>query len=165
MQLKLSLLEKIGDDMASSKITRRVFRLLIIEDDQTRLNTFQTWLPADKIRLVISSSAGGAIGILTRDRGSVYSGIMLDHDLQQGTLTSTDQALSGTNVVKAIIENVSPEVPVLVHSMNPSGSQRMMDMLSQAGFEVTRIPMDQLDKKTLVTWVEKAYSSWEDNLD
>jgi hypothetical protein len=50
-----------------------MLRLLLIEDDMTRIDLFQKWLPAD-IRMVVASSPGKAIGILQRDRGRVYAG-------------------------------------------------------------------------------------------
>ena len=141
----------------------KVFRLLVIEDDTGRVEMLRNWLP-ERIKLVVAPSAGAAIGILKRDRGNVYGGIMLDHDLQQRAMTSMDKALSGTDVTQAIINTVSPDVPVLIHSMNSAGSSDMAAILQKAGFEVTRIPIDKLDREILTEWMEEAYGLWEDTL-
>ena len=141
----------------------KVFRLLVIEDDTSRVEMLRDWLP-EKIKLVVAPSAGAAIGILKRDRGNVYGGIMLDHDLQQRAMTPMDKALSGTDVTQAIINTVSSDVPVLIHSMNSAGSSDMAAILQKAGFEVTRIPIDKLDREILTEWMEEAYGLWEDTL-
>jgi len=38
----------------------------------------------------------------------------------------------------------------------------MVSRLETAGFWVTRIPMDQLEKEQLLDWVEDAREIWED---
>jgi len=110
----------------------------------------------------VASSAGTALGILQRDRGTVYGGILLDHDLQKRTITQMDKSLSGTQVIEAIISNVSPDVPILIHSTNSSGSAVMMARLIEEGFSVAREPMDTLDKNFFMKWLEQALALWED---
>ena len=144
------------------KDAQRIFRVLVVEDDKSRIERFHAWVP-DVVRLVVASSAGRAIGILGRDRGSVYGGIMLDHDLNFQALTAADRALSGADVVRTVIDCISPDVPVLIHSMNPEGSRDMTRMLEGAGFDVTVVPMDRLDKKALVQWLGEAYLLWKEN--
>ena len=70
------------------------FRILIIEDDQERIKRLLSWMPAD-VRTVVTTSAGKAIGLLKRDRGNVYAGILLDHDLQEQVAAENDRYLSG----------------------------------------------------------------------
>lgn len=147
--------------MISDGKTKKVFRILVIEDNKTRIETFQAWLPAT-VRLVVASSAGRAIGILERDSGSVYGGIMLDHDLSDQVATSADSLLSGTDVVKTIINYISPDVPILIHSMNPKGSRIMARMLEGSGFDVTVVSMELLDKVRFTMWLEEARELWED---
>src|SRR6056297_849675 len=95
------------------------FRILMIEDDTERAELLQSWLPKDVI-VVMASSAGRALGILERDRGYVYAGLMLDHDLQLQTATEADKGLSGSNIVDAVIRNIDRRTPILVHSYNRS---------------------------------------------
>ena len=131
-----------------------MIRLLLIEDDPMRIALFQNWLP-DDIRLVAASSAGKAIGILQRDRGRIYAGILLDHDLQEQIITDTDRLLSGSDLTKIIIRNISRDVPVLVHSMNAIRGPLMAEALKAAGFPVTRIPMSCLTRNCFLDWLEE----------
>ena len=58
------------------------FRILIVEDDSDRLREIKSWMPPD-VFVSNVTDAGAAIGLIKRDRGRVYAGIMLDHDLQE----------------------------------------------------------------------------------
>jgi CheY-like chemotaxis protein len=131
----------------------RFLRILVVEDTDARVDTFREWLPAD-VRLVHARSAGAAIGVLRRDGGRTYDGIMLDHDLQEQALTSMEEHLSGKDVVRAIIAGVHRDVPVLVHSMNSTGGPAMVDGLRAAHFDVTRVPMVSMTRTRLLDWLE-----------
>jgi len=137
-----------------------MIRILLIEDDDSRVLIFREWLPED-VRLIHAGSAGRAIGILQRDRNT-YAGIMLDHDLQGQIATDMDFFLSGTNVVKTIIANVPPNTPVLVHSMNPSDAPKMVTALTKSGFSVTRLPMRVLTEQSFIKWLEEVRETWAD---
>jgi len=143
------------------KKPKPVFRILIVEDDPERADILQSWLP-EGTRAVVVTSAGKALGLLTRDRGNVYAGILLDHDLQQQTAASSDLYLSGEQVAEAIIRYVAKDVPILVHSVNVQRAPVMVSKLEAAGFCVTRIPMDDLQKESLLEWLEHAREIWAD---
>ena len=96
-----------------------IFRILIVEDDPERIAQIRSLIPTD-IKIVVASSAGKAIGILERDRGNVYAGIMLDYNLERQPATEMDLELTGQHVVDAIIRNVNTGVPILIHSKNVS---------------------------------------------
>jgi len=137
-----------------------MIRILLIEDDDSRVIKIREWLP-ENVRLIHAGSAGRAIGILQRDRNT-YAGIMLDHDLQGQIATDMDFFLSGTNVVKTIIANVTPSTPVLVHSMNPSDAPKMVTALTKSGFSVTRIPMRVLTEEGFKEWLDEVRETWAD---
>ncbi len=139
-----------------------MIRILLIEDDPVRITLFQEWLPADA-RLVVASSAGKAVGILQRDRGRVYAGLLLDHDLQEQILTQMDRYLSGSDLIQVILHNVSKAVPILVHSMNISRAPLMVKTLEAEGYMVTRIPMSSLSKREFLEWIEEVQDLWRDN--
>lgn len=140
-----------------------IFRLLIIEDDQERIKTFLEWIPKD-IKIVWVKSAGRAIGLLKRDSGNVYAGILLDHDLQQQAATEIDKFLSGSNVIDIIIQNIDKKVPILIHSTNELKPPVMEKRLKNSGFkDVLRIPMHQLTKRKLNEWIEDIRELFEDN--
>ncbi len=140
------------------------FRILLVEDDPDRIRLLKSWLPAYVIPVVVTS-AGKAIGLLERDRGRVYAGIMLDHDLQEQLAAVSDRYLSGNDVVNAVIKNVQKDVPIFIHSMNVSQAPLMVNKLESAGFQVTRIPVRDLSNKRLADWVEDARELWEDWLE
>lgn len=144
-----------------AKSDRRFFRLLIIEDDHERERILKSWLPPD-VKTVVAGSAGRAIGVIERDRGSVYAGILLDHDLQGRIATASDHYLDGKDIVNVIVKNISKDVPILVHSMNVTQAPVMTRRLEKDGFYVTRIPMANLTKERLQEWVNEARAMWED---
>lgn len=139
-------------------------RVLIVEDDDTRVDLFRSWLPSH-VRVVHARSAGSAIGILQRDQGRVYAGILLDHDLQMQRLTQSDRHFSGMDAVHAIINNISKDVMILVHSMNQTQGPLMADRLKKVGFDVTRMPMAQLTERLFKEWIEEVIELWEDFLE
>jgi hypothetical protein len=67
----------------------------------------------------------------------------------------SDRYLSSGNVVEAIIKYVSKDVPILVHSMNVFQAPVMMARLEQAGFSVTRIPMEKINQEGLAEWLQE----------
>ena len=134
-----------------------MIRILIVEDDVKREEVLLSWLP-ESVRPVVASSAGQAIGILRRDSGSIYAGIILDHDLQGRIASEADQFLSGQEVAHAIIETISRRAPILVHSVNQSQGAVLARQLQAAGFEVTKIPMNILNRETFQEWLTKVVS-------
>ena len=55
-----------------------------------------------------------------------FDAIFLDHDLGYGG--------DGTDVAEWMAKNVTPSVPVLIHSFNASAAMRMRSILTEAGF-------------------------------
>jgi len=138
---------------------KQFFRILLIEDDNDRVETFKAWLPED-FRLVHAGSAGRAIGIFQRDRNA-YAGIMLDHDLRGQMVVENDFALDGTIVSKTIMAHVPSDTPILIHSMNPADAPKMELALNKSGFSVTRIPMAEMTEEKFCEWLEEAREMWE----
>lgn len=137
-----------------------MLRILVVEDDDGRVAWLRERLPED-VHLVVASSAGRAIGLLRLDRGHVYAGVMLDHDLQGHVATEADKQLSGTEVLNTLMQTVSLDVPVLVHSMNPVDAPRMAKRLEQAGFYVERIPFAVLTPERFAAWLTSVREIWE----
>jgi hypothetical protein len=139
----------------------RVFRLLLIEDDILRVEDFRAWLPS-WATLVWAQSAGSALGVIRRDTGRIYGGVLLDHDLEQRVMTVDDESLSGTDVALALVENFSTDVPILIHSMNHLKAPRVARQLEDRGFWVTRIPFYDLSEVRFRAWLEEARDIWEE---
>lgn len=111
--------------------------------------------------LVHAASAGRVLGILKRDSNQ-YAGVMLDHDLQTQAATTTDMELSGSTVVMWIKDMVPTDVPILIHSMNFSRAPEMKRSLEAAGFSVTRIAMDMLEREHFHSWLNEVRDNWDD---
>lgn len=144
------------------KSNNEVLKILVIEDDNSRIKSFNLWL-LPGFRIVPTTSAGTALGVIQRDKGYVFAGICLDHDLQGQTKTAEDGDLSGTTVVKSLIRNMDKRTPVLVHSMNPTRAPIMANALKTAGFQdVLRIPMDDLTETLFQEWLQEVRDTWDD---
>ena len=137
-----------------------MIRILLIEDDNNRVSKIKSWLP-DDVRLVHAASAGRVLGVIKRDSNQ-YAGIMLDHDLQTQAATATDMELSGSTVVKWIKELIPADVPILIHSMNVARAPEMKRSLEAAGFSVTRIAMDMLEREHFHSWLNEVRDNWDD---
>jgi CheY-like chemotaxis protein len=126
--------------------------ILMVEDRPARVSLVKTWLPED-MRVVQAPSAGTAIGMLRLDRGRVYAGVMLDHDLNASQRGGIDDTLTGRDVADAVVEYVDRAVPVLVHSMSIEGNRWISERLRRAGYSVTTAPMDTLTRETFTAWI------------
>ncbi len=135
--------------------------ILLIEDDLRRIQWFGNYLPID-FRLIVARSGGTALGMIKRDKGHVYGGIMLDHDLQMRQVVADDGNISGSQLVDAIITCISPDVPILVHSMNPEKSPMMVRKLSDAGFWVTKETWFDITEDSYMEWLEGVQEEWND---
>ena len=130
-----------------------MLRILLVEDDIRRFEKLNSWLP-DGVKLVWAKDAGVAIGILERLKPGEFSGLMLDCDLDKSLRSSDSRFLCGRDVVDALVTSRDArDIPVLVHSMNPSGGVDMAQRLAGAGFEVTRIRFVDLDAGRFRGWV------------
>jgi len=135
-------------------------RLLIIDDSNERITTLHQWLPGD-VRAVSATSAGRALKILDLDPGTVYAGILLDHDLGQQVVADAEHGLTGLDVARRISLRIAPDVPILVHSMSWQGGSAMQQLLEAAGFAVTRIRFEELTRERLLHWLEDVRAEWQ----
>jgi hypothetical protein len=138
-----------------------MIRILLIEDDERRYAKLSAWMP-DHAKLVWAKDAGAAIGVLERLQPGDYAGIMLDHDLDKRLRTEGSRFLCGSDIVGAMLRNPRVKnIPVLVHSMNPTGSASMEERLTRAGFVVTKARFSDLTEGEFVEWVEEIREDFE----
>lgn len=148
--------------MKSSKLIKpKQIPVLLIEDETKRVKWFSNHLP-NGFRLIHARSGGVALGMIERDQGYVYGGILLDHDLQSQIVLASDQKLSGSHVIEAIISFISIDVPVMVHSMNPDKSPMVVRKLEKAGFWVSKIPWETITEKIYLEWLDTVKEEWDD---
>ena len=131
-----------------------VLRVLVVEDNEERIDLLQAWSPGD-VHLVLVRSGGRAIRTIELDSGNVYTGIMLDHDLNEQVVVPHEEEVDGREVVRKIIQFISPDVPILIHSMNSEGRKRMKCTLETAGFFVELVPFSQMTKSRFLTWIDE----------
>ena len=135
-------------------------RLLIIDDSNERITTLRQWLPAD-VHAVSTTSAGRALKILDLDPGTVYAGILLDHDLGQQVVADAEHGLTGLDVARRISLRIAPDIPILVHSMSWQGGSAVQQLLEAAGFSATRIRFAELTRERLLDWLEDVRAEWQ----
>lgn len=137
------------------------FRILLIEDDARRERWFRAQLPVD-IPLSWAPSAGTALGAIRRDRGHIWGGVLLDHDLDLRNRTADDRDLCGTDVALALMECFSLDIPILVHSTNQVQAPRVVRQLEQKGFWVTHCPFYNMNEQVFAEWLSEARAIWAD---
>lgn len=138
-------------------------RILLVEDDVERINIVRQWL-GNQYVLIEASSGGRAMGILRKNMTEGIAGVMLDHDLEKQVLTDDDMSISGTDLINAITTSIRRQVPILIHSMNLSKSPAMVKRLTNHGYSVTRIKMEDLTKENFREWLEDVSDQWEDRV-
>ncbi|HEY0404579.1 MAG TPA: response regulator [Pyrinomonadaceae bacterium] len=118
-------------------------RILIVEDDETRCAWFQEKFAGREID--VTCDVGQAFEWLSeRD----YELILLDHDLIEEHYFSDacDDERTGYAVASWLAAHADRhrQASILIHSLNYSGAQRMLDKLSAAGLEAEHIPFHYL---------------------
>lgn len=141
------------------KVNLKRFRLLVVEDNSERVELFRKWVPSN-VQLIWTRSGGAALGLIRRDPGYVYGGVLLDHDLHEQAMTNEDLGLSGKQVAEALIQYFSSDIPVLVHSTNQVEAPHVVKRLEQSSFWVTHIPMYQLTHNAFSRWLSEAIDLW-----
>jgi len=141
-------------------------RLLLIEDDEGRIKTFLRWLEGTEFVLVVARSGGQAMGMLRQGTKGV-AGVLLDHDLSDAPLTTTDSMLSASHLLPLIQRSVPRWVPILIHSHNVSKPVLMQRFLESAGFSVTRARFALLEREPtrFVRWLDDVRDCWESEED
>jgi hypothetical protein len=69
-------------------------------------------------------------------------------------VTDIDQLISGKEVVDAIVEHISRDVPVLIHSANTSEAPKMLARLLGVGFSTEYQPFRSLRHDLLRNWLQ-----------
>lgn len=99
-------------------------RLLILDDDLVRHEFFRAaHARHDRVHALTSAEAIDALSL-----GARFDVALLDHDLGPGDATGEDVA----RYIAAMPVGHRP-LKVIVHSWNPAGAQRMVDILRDAG--------------------------------
>ena len=118
-------------------------RILIVEDDETRCAWFEEKFSGHEIDL--TCDVAQAFEWLA---GRDYEVILLDHDLVEEHYFSDEPDDERTGYAVANWLATHPErhreALIVIHSLNYSGAQRMLDKLGEAGLEAEHIPFQYL---------------------
>ena len=118
-------------------------RVLIVEDEESRLR----WFRANLIGSVVDETklVGKAIELLQEND---YGQIFLDHDLkyEHYATNERDDENTGYAVAQFLADrpDLSPNAQIIVHSLNPSGSDRMIRALHKGRRNYRKVPFIQL---------------------
>lgn len=117
--------------------------IFVLEDDANRQLWFLRRFFGHTVDLAEDVSA--AFLLL---KANHYDAIFLDHDLEFKHYGTYDRDDPNTGYVVAgyLAQNPrkQPHATIVVHSMNPSGSKRMLDVLRNHGIDARQIPFPQL---------------------
>lgn len=122
-------------------------KILVLEDDQNRIDTFRTKL--SRHTLVFVETAADAIALIQSETeaGTAFDVIFLDHDLGGETCIDTKNTNTGSGVVRWMLsyQRTLGQPHVIIHSMNTPAAESMQVNLETNGFDfVYRIPFTQL---------------------
>lgn len=120
-------------------------RVLVLEDDELRQNWFLKRF-FGKASVDLAATAKDGIAMLTANR---YHAIFLDHDLRPEHSAGMWDDDTGYLVARHLAVNPQHGASVVVHSMNPSGSRRMVDALHAAGIGAQLIPFPSLQRSSI----------------
>jgi len=119
-------------------------RILILEDDQRRIDAFNEKI-GERCIVEIVKTARLAIQCLTMQK---YDVVFLDHDLGGETYVDPSNENTGSGVVRWMLKNVGfvEDPDIVIHSMNTPAAEAMeRDLKTAYGF-VYRVPFPALIK-------------------
>ena len=108
-----------------------IVKILILEDNQERINVFRQKLEADGVEVMFTEIVDECIELL---KDNEYQYLMLDHDLGGNIYVESDgDELTGWHVAKWLSEHPDrqPET-IIVHSLNEGGRKRILSLLPNA---------------------------------
>jgi CheY-like chemotaxis protein len=124
-----------------------MLRILILEDDMQRIETFGQKLCVNEHNITYVTTAAEAIRWLDEDE---FDLVFLDHDLGGKVYVDTNEKNTGSEVVRHMTQPTYVKSPVvIIHSLNTPAAKSMEHALAYEGYEVHRIPFTQLVDKYL----------------
>ena len=120
--------------------------ILILEDSVERIDTFKRNLSNKNTTLYFTDEVKVAKDLINKIDFDI---MFLDHDLDQRDSISSDEVNTGYKFAKELINYYSAKErlhkPVVyVHSLNPVGSENMMNILKDNLFDAFRRPFTTL---------------------
>ena len=140
-------------------------RVLVVEDDPIRLETFERWI-GQVVRLVPVTSPAAALGLLERTKPEEFAGVMLDYDLEiKRKFAHPPGMANGLAVAKLLAKKVELDTEILVHSMNVLHRDKIVEYLRTAGFSVQLLPYEACTQDWLLPYVKRVHAVHADRSD
>jgi len=121
-------------------------RVLILEDDPGRMVRFREMFRDAGVEITHAATASDAIASL---RSDLFDAVFLDHDLGGQVYVDSDEPNTGFQVARALPDTPNQHAFIVVHSWNPAGAQRMLDVLRRRGCRAQGIPFSHFDTEIL----------------
>jgi len=99
-------------------------KALILEDDKRRILWFEEKLKDAEADFTVKAKK--CIELLKKN---LYDIIFLDHDLDGKIFVPSEKSNTGYQVAKVIPETINKNTPVVIHSYNPDGAEKMRDAI------------------------------------
>ncbi len=117
-------------------------RIMILEDDYNRINSFKTILELQVQDVSYHLTAHDFIKTLSKEEHVDL--LMLDHDLGNRVYVELQDKNTGSEVVRYIVTNKNDEkfktMKIIVHSYNTVAAKNMVDILRHNKFDVLYAP-------------------------
>jgi hypothetical protein len=121
----------------------RAKKIFVLDDDQRRIDWFRGAFEkiVGKENFTAVMNAPEAIAAWTGD----YDAVFLDHDLGGRVFVNSKDENTGSAFVRALPEvHGDDRMSIVVHSLNPVGSEIMVEDLRAKGYNATAVPLGQL---------------------
>lgn len=142
-----------------SEYQTRKFRLLLVEDNQDRIDKIHTWLPVN-FELVIAANVDQAVELLKQNNVNTFGAFMLSLDIYKLSSISSDLIPPNSSLEVNLALKLAKDSSVLVISNDIGLSNLIGQGINNAGFDVTSIPFENFEKGKFLTWAINAYMNW-----
>jgi type II secretory pathway component PulM len=118
--------------------------ILFLDDDPGRIR----WLRSQAPSATCCETAEELIAALSEAQGSIER-LFLDHDLGGEMYVNSDEPNTGMEVVRWLESHPKAIGTVVVHSLNATAAQAMIERLASAGYHAVHVPFIQLRQQGL----------------
>lgn len=113
-------------------------KVFILEDSYNRISLFREVLGGHFNFAFVKDNVYDAKVVY--ETGKPFDLILLDHDLTDDDYRDTGRQENNGTEFARWLANFNPDCPIIIHSYNPEGAQRMALDLTRAGWNVTLQP-------------------------
>ncbi|MBF0501938.1 MAG: hypothetical protein HQM09_17500 [Candidatus Riflebacteria bacterium] len=128
-------------------------RILILEDDPVRTQMFRSVLDAEGFEYLICTDPVEFLSELVFSVGNIWL-LSLDHDLSRVERSCGTISIDCGCAVAEFMKRMRPVCPVILHSQNVLGREKMAETLKQANWSVSTVTNSpELEG----TWIENSW--------